>query len=135
MKAAKILIADDGRVIRTAISRKLEEEGYAVTAVASGQETLEVMEHDSFDLVVLDIHMPGIDGIEALRQLRQKHSAVQLPVIMATAKDEDEDIVSCFEAGASDFVSKPINFPVLFARIDTHLRLKQAMEKLAQRNP
>ena len=82
------------------------------------------------DLVVLDIHMPDMGGLETLRHLRERYSAIQLPVIMATANDEDEDIIESFEAGANDFVSKPINFPVLFARMETHLKLKRAMEDL-----
>jgi DNA-binding response OmpR family regulator len=130
MSHAKILIADDGRVMRTVISAKLTEKGYAVTAVASGREALESIEREPVDLVVLDIHMPDMGGLETLRHLREHHSAIQLPVIMATANDEDEDIIESFEAGANDFVSKPINFPVLFARMETHLKLKRAMEDL-----
>ena len=104
-----ILIADDGLVMRTVISRKLQEKGYRVTAAPSGIEVMEFIENTTFDLVILDIHMPGI---------------------MATSKDEDEDIVRCFDAGANDFVPKPINFPVLFARIETQLKLKRATEEL-----
>lgn len=130
MSLAKILIADDGRVMRTVISAKLTEKGYAVTAVASGREALESIKRDPVDLVVLDIHMPDMDGLETLRHLRESHTAIQLPVIMATANDQDADVIESFEAGANDFVSKPINFPVLFARMETHLKLKRAMEVL-----
>ena len=130
MSHAKILIADDGRVMRTVISAMLAGKGYSVTAVASGREALESIEQEPVDLVVLDIHMPDIDGMETLRHLRQRYTAIQLPVIMATANDEDEDVIESFEAGANDFVSKPINFPILFARMETHLKLKRAMEDL-----
>jgi DNA-binding response OmpR family regulator len=130
MSKAKILIADDGRVMRTVISAKLAEKGYTVTAVASGREALESMDREPVDLLVLDIHMPDMDGLETLRNVRERYTAIQLPVIMATANDEDEDVIESFEAGASDFVSKPINFPVLFARMETHLNLKRAMESL-----
>ncbi|MGB6220772.1 response regulator [Haloferula sp.] len=130
MSHAKILIADDGRVMRTVITAKLAEKDYSVTAVASGREALESIEQEPVDLVVLDIHMPDMDGLETLRHLRQRYTAIQLPVIMATANDEDEDVIESFEAGANDFVSKPINFPILFARMETHLKLKRAMEKL-----
>ena len=125
-----ILIADDGLVMRTVISRKLEEKGYRVTAAPSGVEVMEFIENTTFDLVILDIHMPGMDGFETLRRLRERFSPTELPIIMATSKDEDEDIVRCFEAGANDFVAKPINFPVLFARIATQLKLKRATEEL-----
>jgi len=130
MSDAKILIADDGRVMRTVISAKLAEYGYSVTAVASGREALESIEQQPVDLVLLDIHMPDMDGLETLRYLRERHTAIQLPVIMATANDQDEDVIECFESGANDFVSKPINFPILFARMETHLKLKRAMEDL-----
>jgi DNA-binding response OmpR family regulator len=127
---ANILIADDGLVMRTVITRKLEEKGYHVTAAPSGIEVMELIENTTFDLVLLDIHMPGMDGFETLRRLRERFSQIQLPIIMATSKDEDEDIVSCFDAGANDFVAKPINFPVLFARMETQLKLKRATEEL-----
>ncbi len=125
-----ILIADDGLVMRTVISRKLQEKGYRVTAAPSGIEVMEFIENTIFDLVILDIHMPGMDGFETLQRLRERFSQNQLPIIMATSKDEDEDIVRCFDAGANDFVAKPINFPVLFARIETQLKLKRATEEL-----
>lgn len=130
MKKASILIADDGRVMRTVITRKLEERGYDVTAVSGGHGVLEQIESAAFDLVILDINMPGLDGIETLQQLRARFTAIQLPVIMATAKDDNEEVVRAFELGANDFVSKPINFPVLFARMKTHLELKRATEEL-----
>ena len=125
-----ILIADDGLVMRTVISRKLQEKDSRVTAAPSGIEVMELIENTTFDLVLLDIHMPGMDGFETLRRLRKCFSQTQLPIIMATSKDEDEDVVRCFEAGANDFVAKPINFPVLFARIETQLKLKRATEEL-----
>ncbi len=71
--------------------------------------------------------MPELNSLESLRELRKTYTATQLPVIMATSKDEDQDIVNCFDTGASDFASKPINFPVLYARIKTALKLKQLM--------
>ena len=129
---SNILIADDGLVMRTVISRKLEEKSYKVTAVSNGLEALDAIDREAFDLVILDIHMPVMDGLETLRRLRGRFSRTELPIIMATSKDEDEDVIGCFEAGASDFVAKPINFPVLFARMETQLALKRATEDLAR---
>lgn len=129
---AKILIADDARIMRAVISRKLAEHGYAVTAVENGLEAIEAVEREPFDLVLLDIHMPELDGIGALRRLRERHSAASLPIIIATARDDDSEVVGAFELGANDFVTKPINFPVLFARLDTQLKLKRATEELAR---
>lgn len=130
MNETSILIVDDGLVIRTVLSRKLQEQGYTVTAAVDGKNALDIIADGlNPDLIILDVHMPNLNGLETLIELRKTHTATQLPVIMATTKDEDEDIVNCFEAGASDFVSKPINFPVLFARMNTHLKLKQLMSQ------
>jgi len=130
MIVPKILIADDARIIRTVLSRKLEEAGYAVIAVQNGREALEVISRESFDLAILDIHMPELNGLETVREIRKTYSATQLPVIMATANGEDDHVIESFEAGANDYVTKPINFPVLQARMGTHLMLKQALEEL-----
>lgn len=130
MSDARILIADDGRVMRVVITRKLEERGYTVTEAASGVEALGQIAQGAFDLVILDIHMPDLDGLETLERIRRDHTPIQLPVIMATANDENEDVLRAFELGANDFVSKPINFPVLFARVQTQIKLKRAMEEL-----
>ncbi len=125
-----ILIADDGRVMRTVLSRKLTEKGYTVNESEGGNKTLELIASGGYDLLVLDIIMPDLGGLEVLQRIRETLSPTELPVIMATANDESEDIVRAFELGANDYVTKPINFPVLVARIDTHLRLKRATEEL-----
>jgi sigma-B regulation protein RsbU (phosphoserine phosphatase) len=80
--------------------------------------------------VLLDIMMVGLNGLEVLRALRSRHSATQLPVIMTTARGESEDIVEALKLGANDYVTKPIDFPVLLARIQTQLALKHAVERI-----
>ncbi len=129
------MVVDDGRVIRLVVARKLEAMGYEVTAAAGGREALEVLHQgEAFSLVLLDISMPEIDGMEVLAKIRETFDASRLPVIMVTANDSDEDAVRAFEMGASDFVIKPINFPVLLARIRTHSRLRQVTEELHRRS-
>ncbi len=130
MIAPKILVVDDGKVIRLVIKRKLQEMGYEVTAVAGGREALEAIEKDMFDLVLLDVSMPEISGMEVLVRIRKTHSATWLPVIMVTANEEDEDVIRAFDLGASDYVTKPIKFPVLRARIKTQIKLKMLNEEL-----
>lgn len=131
MKGERILVVDDGKVMRLVVSRKLEMLGFEVTAVAGGRQALEVLEKGAdFGLVLLDISMPEIDGMEVLARIRETQDATRLPVIMATANDEDEDVVRAFELGANDFVAKPINFPVLLARIRTQLKLRRMTEAL-----
>jgi class 3 adenylate cyclase len=97
------------------------EDGYrALEAVAAGR----------FDLVLLDIMMPGLNGYEVLKTLREKLSMSELPVIMATAKDQGEDIVLALRLGANDYVTKPLDFAVVIARVKTQLALKHAIEQV-----
>ena len=83
-----------------------------------------------FDLVLLDIMMPRISGLEVLRILRARYPAADLPVIMATAKDQSSDVVEALQLGANDYVTKPFDFPVVLARIQTQLSLRRAMDEI-----
>jgi sigma-B regulation protein RsbU (phosphoserine phosphatase) len=96
---------------------------------------------EPFRLVLLDVMMPGMDGLEVLREIRRTYAAAQLPVIMVTALDRSEDVVAALNGGANDYVTKPLDFPVVLARVRTHAALKQAVDHvrelerwLAQRN-
>lgn len=104
------------------LARRLQRRGYFVTLASSGLEALQLLRGQVFDLVVLDIMMPGMDGIEVLRRLRAERSTATLPVIMATAKTTSTDLVSALEQGADDYITKPIDFDVLLARMRAVLR-------------
>ncbi len=104
---------------------RLRRSGYHARGVFSGPQALKALEEETFDLVVLDIMMPEMDGIEVLKEIRKRYSLSDLPVIMATAKTESADMVKAFEAGANDYVTKPIDLWVLLARIQVHLKLRQ----------
>lgn len=123
--ASDLLVVDDNELNREMLSRRLQREGYSVTEAENGNQALDLIEKKSFDLALLDIMMPGINGIEALEVVRRRHSAAELPIIMATAKTQSEDIVEALRLGANDYVTKPIDFPVLLARVQTHLNLKR----------
>jgi len=123
--ASELLVVDDNKLNREMLSRRLQRKGYVVTEAENGNQALELIESRTFDLALLDIMMPGISGIEALEVVRRRHSAAELPVIMATAKSQSEDIVEALRLGANDYVTKPIDFPVLLARVQTHLNLKR----------
>jgi diguanylate cyclase (GGDEF)-like protein/PAS domain S-box-containing protein len=125
-----LLVVDDDEYNRDLLCRRLERKGYAATAAASGQEALALMQQQAFDLVLLDIMMPELDGTAVLKMIRETFTATQLPVIMVSAKDESEDIVGALSLGANDYVTKPIDFPVVFARIHTQLSRKKAEEAL-----
>ncbi len=136
---ARILIVDDNSVIRKVVEAKLIKSGYVVAGANSGTEALTKLApnfeadadpNERFDLVLLDIEMPGRSGIEVLKPLRSRVSAIDLPVIMVTSRDSSEDVVRALKSGANDYVTKSIDFPVLLARIATHVALKRSHEEL-----
>jgi diguanylate cyclase (GGDEF)-like protein/PAS domain S-box-containing protein len=127
-----LLLVDDNELNRDALSRRLRQRGYEVTVAADGRQALDLADASAFDLVLLDVEMPGISGLEVLATLRHSRSQTSLPVIMVTARAEGADIVEAFRLGANDYVTKPIDFPVALARISTHLSHKWAVEGLRE---
>jgi DNA-binding NtrC family response regulator len=125
-----LLLVDDDETNREVLSVRLEGFGYVVALAANGKQALELVEKQHFDLVLLDIMMPEVNGFEVLRSLRGCHSLTELPVIMATARDRSEDVVRALQQGANDYVTKPYDFPVLLARIQTQLALKRAVAQV-----
>jgi len=123
-----LLVVDDNEMNRDLLSRRLIRRGFSVETADGGRSALERIAAERFDLVLLDIMMPDIDGFEVLERLRGEYSANELPVIMATAKDESDDIVAALRLGANDYVTKPLDFPVVFARVQTQLMLKRAQD-------
>lgn len=125
----KILVVDDNDLNVEMLCMRLKRSGYVAEGVLSGREALRALETSRYDLVVLDIMMPEMDGIEVLREIRKQFSLTDLPVIMATAKTDTADMVEAFEAGANDYVTKPIDLWVLLARIKTHLQLRRLVKE------
>ncbi len=118
--SATILIVEDEYAVARGIQYALEQEGYQVTVVGSGEEALEVAGELAPDLVVLDVRMPGIDGFETLRRMRADGS--KAPVLMLTARDEEMDKVIGLEMGADDYMTKPFGLRELQSRIKALLR-------------
>ena len=129
---AAVLIVDDDEFNRDMLLRGLERHGHAATAAASGAAALELIRSRPFDVVLMDIRMPDMSGIDALRHVRLRATSGVLPVIMVTAEDSSQDVVEALAAGANDFVGKPIDLPVLLARIQTQLLRKQAEDRLRE---
>jgi two-component system OmpR family response regulator len=117
--APHIAVVDDHREIRELVSRYLQQHGYRVSAAESAREFRQLLEHSALDLVVLDIMMPGEDGLALCRQLR---TSSDLPIILLTAMTEETDRIVGLEMGADDYVSKPFNPRELLARIKSVLR-------------
>jgi diguanylate cyclase (GGDEF)-like protein len=127
---ASLLLVDDEEMNRDMLGRRLELHGYRITCADGGRAAIELIERQTFDLVVLDLMMPEIDGFQVLARLRETYSAVELPVIIMTARSQTSDVVRGFRAGANDYVTKPIDFPVALARIATHVAHRSAVEAL-----
>ena len=127
-----LLVVDDDEMNRDMLGRRLERRGYTVARAADGQGALAMIDSQTFDVVLLDIMMPGISGLEVLRRLRECHAMADLPVIMATAKDQSGDVVEALKLGANDYVTKPLDFPVVLARVETQLSLKRARQDIQQ---
>lgn len=115
----KILVVDDEKAINDIIQYNLEGEGYEITSAYDGQECLDIFKSQKFDLIILDIMMPKLDGFSVLREIRKTS---QTPVIMLTAKQEEVDKVLGLELGADDYVVKPFSIRELTARIKAILR-------------
>ncbi|MDP4152751.1 MAG: response regulator transcription factor [Bacillota bacterium] len=118
---AKILIVEDEEKLARFVEMELSYEGYSVTKTADGREGLTLAESGEFDLILLDIMLPGLNGIEVLRRLRRSSN---VPVIMLTARDSVMDKVAGLDHGADDYVTKPFAIEELLARIRTALRKK-----------
>ena len=127
-----LLVVDDNETNRDILSRRLQRHGYSVVSAASGREALDLIEAQPFSLLLLDIEMPGMSGLEVLQTLRRRYSAAELPIIMVTARQESSDVVEALGLGANDYVAKPIDLPITLARIQTQLLRKQAEAALQE---
>lgn len=124
-KKFTLLIVDDNEMNRQLMSLQFKRAGYNVVNAKDGYEALELIESTAFDLVLLDIMMPGINGLQVLEEIRKHRSLINLPIIMVTADDLEESIITSLQLGANDYLTKPLNLPVALARIETQLRLKE----------
>jgi adenylate cyclase len=127
---ARILVVDDTPHNVKLLADLLGARGYAVTTAASGPEALSVIEKESLDLVLLDVVMPGMSGYDVCRKLRENPATAILPVVMVTALDPAQERLKGLEAGADDFLTKPINQPELLARVRSLLRIKRLYDEL-----
>jgi diguanylate cyclase (GGDEF)-like protein/PAS domain S-box-containing protein len=131
-QASRLLIVDDNELNRDMLARRLTRQGYEIVVADSARQLSQRVKEDAIDLVLLDIEMPEISGLEALKTLREIYSAIELPIIMVTAKNQSDDVVKALDLGANDYVTKPIDFAVALARIGTQLSHKRAQEGLRE---
>lgn len=129
---ARVLIVDDDEVVRETIRDSVEHLGYATRQAGSAEEALELLAHQLPDLILLDVRMPGITGIELCRQLKADQGTRLIPVVLLTAQGELDTRVAGLEAGADDYFTKPVHLRELGARLRALLRLKRVVEELEQ---
>ncbi len=126
---AHVLVADDNETNREILERFLTRQNHTVTFACNGREALEHMEQESFDLVLLDIIMPEVDGFQVLEDMHKSGRLRYIPVIVLTGLEDERDAVHCIEMGAEDFLSRPVNLDLLKARVDSCLEKKRLREK------
>ncbi len=124
MKKKHILIVEDDTDIQQLVSYNLIRAGYNVTCADSGEQAFDSLKHESFDCILLDLMLPGVSGLEVCKHVRQEEEggALEVPIVMLTAKGEEEDIVAGLESGADDYITKPFSPKVLVARLKAVLR-------------
>jgi two-component system alkaline phosphatase synthesis response regulator PhoP len=122
MAKERILVVDDEEDILELVRFHLTREGYQLTLAATGEEALKKAKHETFDLIVLDLMLPGLDGLEVAKALKADARTKGVPIVMLTAKGEDADVVSGLEIGADDYITKPFSPRVLTARVKAVLR-------------
>lgn len=118
---ASVLVADDDVDIRTLVSYKLTQSGHQVVAVGNGLAALKAVREHQVDLVLLDIRMPGMSGLDVCRELRADAATRALPVILLTARSQEDDVETGFAAGADDYIVKPFSPRELTSRVEAVL--------------
>jgi CheY-like chemotaxis protein len=130
-----LLVVDDNEMNRDMLARRLEKKEYRVLTACDGASALDLIAAEPIDLVLLDIEMPGLSGLDVLREVRKARTSMQLPILMVTARSDSEDVVQALEAGANDYVTKPLDFPVVLARVKAQLRLRPVSAPGAEASP
>ena len=129
-RKSAVLVADDNDIERDILRRLLGRQGHTATVVPDGKTALELLRAQPFDLLLLDIIMPGLNGLQVLEQVKKDENLCHLPVIMISAMEELDWVVRCIEMGAEDYLTKPVNSVLLNARVDASLEKKRLLEAI-----
>jgi diguanylate cyclase (GGDEF)-like protein len=132
--AARLLVVDDIADNRELLSRQFSKRGFEIVEADCGTKALKLIREQTFDVVLLDVMMPDMDGMEVLHRIREEFSASLLPVIMVTAKDQSEDIVAALKTGANDYVTKPVDLSVALARVNNQVARCRAEAAIRKAN-
>jgi len=126
---AKILLVDDDEMNGTLLQKRLAKRDVVCDFVTSGSACFEALEKEEYELLLLDIMMPDMNGTEVLQKIRETKNNIQMPVIMVTAKSDASDVVDALKLDANDYLTKPVNIDIAIARINTQLRVKKLIEE------
>lgn len=127
----RILVVDDDENAVEILTRMLAREGHVSISAASGAQALETLRRENVDVILLDVMMPGMDGLEVCRQIRADERLRQIPVILLTAKDDLDTRARAMELGVSEFLTKPVNRRELFTRVDAQLHARNLSRELS----
>ena len=127
-----IYVVEDDEASRTLLVRQLRKRKYQAEPIDSGESCLKRLTQQQPDLILLDILLPAMSGLNVLAEIRKEHSLYQLPVILVTGKVDSDDVIDGLKIGANDYVVKPITFAVLAARIKTQIAMKQSVKSLLE---
>jgi len=130
----KLLVIDDDFEFVTMMQLMLSLHGFNIDIAYSGEEGLRKIQGDSYDVVLLDVMMPGMSGFEVCKEIRKIKESTQLPVILLTAKGEKDDIIEGINAGANDYITKPFESEILIAKINALVKLKELQDELEKKN-
>lgn len=130
----KILVVDDIKKNIQVLGSVLGKEGYAVSYATDGAKALEMTMIEAFDLILLDVMMPGMDGFEVCQKLKKEPKTQEIPILFLTAKSEQDDIIRGLQHGAVDYLTKPFNTAELIARVKTQMSLRKAHRIILERN-
>lgn len=130
-----LLVIDDEEMNRDMLGRRLELEGFCVAYAENGRQGLDMLARQPFDLVLLDMMMPEMNGLQVLSNVRKVRPAIELPIIMVTARTESQDVVEALKLGANDYITKPIDFAIALARVEAQLTSKRSYQQLLARPP
>ncbi len=133
MEVRRLLMIDDERPVRELVVAQLRGESYEITCAAGAQEGLALLEREKFDVIVCDVMMPGMDGFEFCRRIKAHDEWRFTPVILLTALDGQDDLIRGLEAGADEFLSKPVERIVLRARVAAMVRVRENYDRLRAR--
>ena len=136
-RGARLLVVDDNKVNRLLLGRNIEQMGHKVTTVENGRLALQTLKREPFDLMLLDIEMPEMDGFQVLGEMAKDLELRDFPVIVTSSLEGVENVVRCIELGAEDYLTKPVNPVLLKARIGASLekkRLRDQQKELVRRS-